>query len=322
VRIRQEFEIELPWHRFTGSWQPDPGADFEDFVSIDGPGWQDIEEAIEWGRRRAPIVYVRFGHGRRDLYDAGEEDGYEEDDGARRWPGAPHEREHDCHPDYRGAVFLGEEFPVYWPTSKYSAALVDSESGDRASATFSDLETAIDWGRERASIVLVAEAPDSWSGDAAPAYRLWSAGSEDPPDEVLPRLRPRAGEGLTWEVATQRAAQSQPVDEYVRRMSAELESDPDVIGATCTRRARRPTISSGLAQVDVRGALGDDERQALEVARREPADDAWVDIAVRVAAPTRNDAQAIGLRAIRRAHTSAGEHVAGHGGSNEIRQID
>ncbi len=42
-----------------------------------GPGWDDIEEAIRWGRERAPKVFVRIGG---KAYSAGEED---PDDGTR-----------------------------------------------------------------------------------------------------------------------------------------------------------------------------------------------------------------------------------------------
>jgi len=75
VRLREEVQVELPWHRYTASWQPSPDGPEESFYSVDGPGWNEVEEAIKWARRHAPIVYVRLGQGLSEIYNAGESDG-------------------------------------------------------------------------------------------------------------------------------------------------------------------------------------------------------------------------------------------------------
>jgi hypothetical protein len=84
VRIRQEVQVELPWHRFEALWQRDPEGPDEK-----GAGWNDVEEAIRWARRRAPIVHVRFGWGLTEWYAAGEKDGWK---GFPRWPGSRRRR--------------------------------------------------------------------------------------------------------------------------------------------------------------------------------------------------------------------------------------
>ena len=63
--------------RFHGYWDSgtEPGQMLED-----GPGWDDAEEAIRWGRERAPKVVVRIGS---QHYSAGEED--PEGEGVPRW---------------------------------------------------------------------------------------------------------------------------------------------------------------------------------------------------------------------------------------------
>ena len=37
-----------------------------------GPGWDDVEEAVAWGRERAPRVVVRLGRDESSIYSAGE----------------------------------------------------------------------------------------------------------------------------------------------------------------------------------------------------------------------------------------------------------
>lgn len=64
--------IELPTgadgSRFIGYWdRADPPELLEQ-----GPGWDDVEEAIAWGRERAPRVLVRVGNDESSIYSAGE----------------------------------------------------------------------------------------------------------------------------------------------------------------------------------------------------------------------------------------------------------
>ena len=53
---------------YTGYWdRGDPPEMLEQ-----GPGWDDVEEAIAWARERAPHVLVRVGSDDTTIYSAGE----------------------------------------------------------------------------------------------------------------------------------------------------------------------------------------------------------------------------------------------------------
>ena len=74
--------------RFCGHWESGNPADG---VLEQGPGWDDIEDAIAWGRERAPVVLLRVGETEPQVhYSAGEEDpsGIPPSGGLQRWPGA------------------------------------------------------------------------------------------------------------------------------------------------------------------------------------------------------------------------------------------
>ena len=56
VYIAQRLEsVEAPT-KFYGHWEPDEAGSVEQ-----GPGWDNAEAAITWGRTRAPIVVARLG---------------------------------------------------------------------------------------------------------------------------------------------------------------------------------------------------------------------------------------------------------------------
>jgi hypothetical protein len=57
-----------PPSRFSGYW--DSGVEPYRMLE-EGPGWDDPDEAIRWGRERAPMVFIRLGS---QTYSAGEED--------------------------------------------------------------------------------------------------------------------------------------------------------------------------------------------------------------------------------------------------------
>src|SRR5206468_2556911 len=111
----------------------------------------------------------------------------------------------DVHPDYGGAVYINEEQPWLIPTPTFRAVWeLDNAEVIGHEGEFEDVEAAIDWGRERAPVVLVAELPSRWSG-RVPTYEIHSAGDKDPEGEPLDRLRPRPGEEtLEWVFSTQR----------------------------------------------------------------------------------------------------------------------
>jgi hypothetical protein len=59
-----------PWNtpRFTGYWdRVDPPELLEQ-----GPGWDDLHDAVAWGNARAPRVVVRLGATEDTIYSAGE----------------------------------------------------------------------------------------------------------------------------------------------------------------------------------------------------------------------------------------------------------
>jgi hypothetical protein len=321
IRVRQEFDVELPWHRYTGSWQPDPDAPFDEFFSEDGPGWNDVDEAIRWGRRHAPVVLVRLGEGLREVYNAGERDDGEAR-GLPRWPGARRRPAANRQPGYGGVVYLGEEFPTYIPVNRFTAFFTDLDGRplDRERRVFEELDQAIDWARERAELVLIAEAPSMWSG--IPAYEIWSAGTHDPPGERLPRLRPRAGEkDLQWELRSQIATPTQRPDDYVEALQSALISDAQVIAARCAESKRPPRMAT-LPAVRATHEVSAEEHAALDTVRRRPDDDAWVDVMVRVRAATREAGCSTAIAAIDRARAAVGDHLSGWSSHGEIHQID
>jgi hypothetical protein len=65
--------------RFTGHREHQDGS-FAEASPVEA--WNDVEEAIAWGRSRAPIVIVRLGGTRDTMYSAGEIDPPD----CRLWP--------------------------------------------------------------------------------------------------------------------------------------------------------------------------------------------------------------------------------------------
>lgn len=87
VYIAEELDDE--WEpgqpRFRGHWQIEDATD----TFLEGPGWDDPNAAVAWGRERAPEVYIRIGRTEPQTYysagvvhDAGEL----ADDPLPRWP--------------------------------------------------------------------------------------------------------------------------------------------------------------------------------------------------------------------------------------------
>jgi hypothetical protein len=80
VHIARSYPTESP--RFTGYWdRGDPPKMLEQ-----GPGWDDLHEAVEWGNARAARVLVRLGATHDTIYSAGEIPATEHADGS----GAPY----------------------------------------------------------------------------------------------------------------------------------------------------------------------------------------------------------------------------------------
>jgi hypothetical protein len=66
-------------HRYTGYWDIYTGPDDPDEIE-QGPGWDDAEEAIRWGRERAPTVIIRIDG---QTHSAGDQ--HPEDESVLRW---------------------------------------------------------------------------------------------------------------------------------------------------------------------------------------------------------------------------------------------
>ena len=78
VYIAEREFVDVEPHLYYGHWESTAAAG--PGVLEQGPGWDDIEEAIRWGRERAPKVFVRIGG---KAYSAGEED--PDDEPVSRW---------------------------------------------------------------------------------------------------------------------------------------------------------------------------------------------------------------------------------------------
>ena len=302
VRVREELSVELPWHRYTASWQPSAEGPAATFDSEDSPGWNDVEEAIKWARSHAPIVYVRLGQALSVIYNAGERDG-DPQRPTSRWPGARPERVDHVHPDYGGVVYVDEEHLTFVPTGRFSAVwgATSGEWLEDAEELFEDVEAAVDWGRKRAPVVLVAELPLSWS--FVPMYEIRSAGDEDPPGDLLERLRPRRGqETMEWSFTTQETVSETEPGAFSRQLEDALRKDNTVSDPVCRVLEEQPGFHSRPVIVATEDA--DDT-----VIAQQPPIRGWVDVSFRVSAPTRQRAFELSFAALHRARDTGEETV-------------
>ena len=309
VQVREELLIELPWHRYGASWQPNPNGPADRFYSEDGAGWNELEKAVEWGRRHAPIVYVRVGPGLSEWYNAGEKDDHAGRP-TQRWPGSRRRRAKALHPDYAGVVYVDEEQPNYFPAGRFSAVWAsESEEWLDNAEGFEDVETAIDWGRERAPVVLVAELPTFYQGvPTFPTYEIRSAGEQDPPGERLERLRPTQGqETMQWMFSSREDANDAEPDRLCRLFEDALRKDDTVSEPVCRVREDDSRFWSGAAE-------GGDH-----LASWSPP--AWIDISFRVSAPTRKRAFEVALDALLRARDPGDATVSAFVGRFTLRAL-
>ena len=249
-------------------------------------------------RRSSPSASAKVC---REIYDAGERDG-DAQRPTERWPGARAERAGNVHPDYGGVVYVDEEHPVFVPTGRFSAVWGSASGGllEEAEDLFEDLEAAVDWGRERAPIVLVAELPLSWSN--VPAYEIRSAGDADPPGDPLERLRPRRGqETMEWSFTTQETVSETEPHAFSRELEDALRRDETVTIPSAACSTSIP--ASGHSRTPV--AAGDHARPPIR---------GWVDVSFRVSAPTRKRAFELAITALHRARdTRRRDGVRPHG---------
>jgi hypothetical protein len=74
--------------RYRGHWED---GQMPATILEEGPGWDDTQTAVAWGRERAPIVLVRVGRDEHSIYSAGVTPATRFADGSgepyREWPG-------------------------------------------------------------------------------------------------------------------------------------------------------------------------------------------------------------------------------------------
>jgi hypothetical protein len=182
--------------------------------------WATVEEAIRWGRQRAPTVILRrheWIHATRHhrttgeivvrlrspvqsrytIFSAGEQ-ANAEDPEIERWPGASEYRDTDTVPGYGGSVYLVEgneswdDSPGWvarWEALRDGSMVLLEQAGPAWNAA---LDKAVEWAKARAPIALICDGP--------PSYTYQSAGEVDIPWHLNPTLvapRPEA-RATTW----------------------------------------------------------------------------------------------------------------------------
>jgi hypothetical protein len=207
VYIHPEWELVPRELAIEGHWE----LEGLDRPAEEGPGWRTAAEAIEWGRKRAPTVYlrvhlaaysyryVRAGEilvrlqapvdDRFVIYSAGEthptprqvegEEDVEPED-VRRWPGGSDERDPDVLPRYGGWVYLVQSRPEMEAGAflGYTARWEALRKGRLGLAEVrgpdweGDLPAAVAWGRERAPYVLVCDGPVGFGYESAGEHEL------------------------------------------------------------------------------------------------------------------------------------------------------
>ena len=216
------------------------------------------------------------------------------------------------HPDYGGVVYINEEQPSLIPTGKFHAVWeLGDDQVEELDEDFDDVEAAVDWGRERAPVVLVAELPSGWSG-RVPTYEIRAAGDEDPEGEPLERLRPGRGqETLEWAFSTQHTVSGHEPQEFAEQLQAALREDETVWEVRCELREESPMFWSFPAML----VEGEEHPPAPPPVR------GWIDVSFHVAAPLRTRAFEVALGALHRGLTAAGETAHGYMGHFEVRAV-
>ena len=207
-----EYALQPELRSIEGHWER-PGAktaaDLEE-----GPGWTDPREAIAWGRKRAPHVFLRLhrttfsyryyragdlvvrllappSHSH-TIYSAGER--HSERWGVRRWPRASVRRERDVVDGYGGDVHLVRDdeagglladlrYAVRWEVLRRGHMVLLRQAGP-----WRDLERALAWARSRTPVVLLCQPGND-------RFEYFSAGDEQPSGLALPEW-PRSWEGV------------------------------------------------------------------------------------------------------------------------------
>jgi hypothetical protein len=179
----------------VGHWDHDGGYE-------EGPGWDTAEPAFLWGRRRAPVVYLRvdtvtysyryYAAGDVTLrlkappkrsevfWLGGEKVGNWSGVDSRRWPRAPKGREADIVDNYGGTVHLVREARLEYDQgfrARWYELDRDGVHRFREQDVDDVANELVPWGRKRAQYVLL-----ELSG-----AEYFSAGDEDLPGLDIPR---------------------------------------------------------------------------------------------------------------------------------------
>jgi hypothetical protein len=200
-----EFVLQPEIRWIEGHWEPPDAVAVEDLEQ--GPSWTDPEEAISWGRKRAPHVFLRLHRATFSyryyragdlmlklkappsssyvIYPAGER--HSTRDGSKRWPAASDERDADVMAGYGGDVYLvrwDETAGLIAPfrlTARWEALREDRMVVLEQAGPWDEdgVEEALDWARERAPVVLLC-----WPGQGF--FEYFSAGDEQPVGTELP----------------------------------------------------------------------------------------------------------------------------------------
>lgn len=208
VYIQPAYVGPIRENQVVGHWEPSSGE------PQSGPGWVDPQDAIAWGRSRAPEVYLRFEvrihkhqYLRADgmplrlnapvetctfVYAVGDrvrDKSAFAPDGFRPWPSRVPSPTGTV-ADFGGVVYLEAEAerPELWPLRGYLACW---EARHGAGLLLAEVATpdvlvevsdAVAWARQRAPMVLVCSGP--------PDYEYWSAGAVFPPGLEIPAWQP------------------------------------------------------------------------------------------------------------------------------------
>ncbi len=184
VTIVEEVAIIRQRFRFEGTWSRRGSEDVE-------AAWETAEDAVQWGRTRAPYVVVQTSSPAQ-AWSAGELDPKPAAYGAvlPRWPSQTETvgyRESEAATDYAGVVRIYEVPDVVWRSERFFALWHESggphwpSDSHFGSETFTTLYDAIDWGRRRSKVVTV-----HWNDHPTP----YAAGEEQAEGQSLPTWPP------------------------------------------------------------------------------------------------------------------------------------
>lgn len=86
-RVPATGEMVSPAARFYGHWEAENGGGIIELgPQGDNEWWDGAEEAIAWGRARAPVVMIRLGNREDTYFTAGDVDAVDPHGPLKKWP--------------------------------------------------------------------------------------------------------------------------------------------------------------------------------------------------------------------------------------------